>query len=132
MERLIALRKRIEIPLFILVSLFCIFEIFSECNQLIKHPRYTIGVITEFYYSGYGVKSIRYTYKVNGVEYEKGAFYSSGEIGRRYFVKFSSLNPRYNDLFEDSPVPDTLQYVPPEGWEKIPKGSAIYKAPDTY
>ena len=119
-----------EMTIFVLISLFCLSEIYNQCNQLITHPKYTVGVITKFYYSGYAVKSIKYKYQVNGIEYLKGEFYQGGELGKRYFVKFSSENPRYNEFLENNLVPDSLQFVPTEGWDKIPEGLDIYKAPN--
>lgn len=126
MEKLKNFLKLIDKPLFILICVLVIIEIYSECNQLMTHPRYTIGVITKFYRSGYAVKSIEYSYKVNGKEYLKGEFYHSGEVGKRYWVRFSSKNPRYNELLDTSPVPDSILSVPPEGLEKIPKKSDMY------
>lgn len=120
MEKLKIFLRLIDKPVFVLICVLVIIEIYSECNQLMTHPKYTVGITTEFYYSGHGIKNIRYTYQVNGKVYEKGKRHRGAQLGKRYFVKFSSLTPRYNELFQDSPVPDTLQFIPPEGWDKIP------------
>ena len=119
----------------VLLIVFCLCLFYKACNQtyeLDSYSRYTVGVITENYRSAYYAKQTRYQFQVNGVLYIKGESYTGGEVGKRYFVKFSCKNPNYSELIDYNPVPDTLKYVPPEGWNKIPKGLEIYKAPNTY
>lgn len=41
---------------------------------------------------------------------------------KKYFVKFSCEKPNISKLCWDIPVPDTLQFIPSNGWDKIPYG----------
>ncbi len=77
-------------------------------------------------------KSLLYTYKFKNKE-----FYGSDGSGvkdyssfvdfsiyknKKYFVKISCTNPDISELCWEVVVPDTLQYIPPNGWDKIPYG----------
>ena len=107
----------------ILISFFAliIYEIFSEIYELRAYPKYTVAVIIKFRRGRYEIKETEYKFSVNGKEYLRAESYRGGEVGKRYFVKFSSENPRREELLTDKPVPDTLQFIPPEGWDKLPK-----------
>lgn len=39
---------------------------------------------------------------------------------KRYFVSFSCSSPAISRVIWDIPVPDTLSYIPKDGWDGIP------------
>jgi len=103
------------------IGIFAIIFYFtiSEVYQLAFCARYTIGEPIEIY--GTSIKHLKYVYYVNNKRYERGENYLGGEIGRKYYVKFSYVNPRFSDFLQDMPVPDSITLAPTEGWEKIPE-----------
>jgi hypothetical protein len=109
------------------VVLLCVFfgyifyQAYRQTNELAYKARYTVGEIIKFSMSGHLIKKIDYKFYVNEVEYIRRENYQGGEIGRRYYVKFSSQTPTYSDFLQDVTVPDSIKAVPPEGWEEIPK-----------
>ena len=59
-------------------------------------------------------------YAVKGEKYKRAATKGKAEMGKRYYVKFSYLNPKHNWLLQDRPVPDSLKNAPLDGWKTIP------------
>lgn len=101
---------------------YIIYQSFNQEYQLAYYSRYTIAEITEIYYSGHLVEKVTYTYMVNGKEYERGAnkLNKDVEVGKRYYLKFSTLNPKYSRILQNSIVPDSIKIAPAEGWETLP------------
>lgn len=46
---------------------------------------------------------------------------------RRFWVQLSCNDPDFHKLLWDVAVPDTLQNIPVNGWEKLPTGLKPYK-----
>ncbi len=99
---------------------YIIYEAYSQTYELAYKARYTVGKVTEHSRSGHLVKKVDYKYFVNGVEYERRENYQGGEIGKEYFVKYSTQTPTYSNLLQDMPVPDSIKSVPHEGWKEMP------------
>ena len=74
-------------------------------------------------------RGLTYTYKYNSIQFSD----SDGNIqdysyfkdfkkykNKKYFVKLSCDNPSISELIWDIEVPDTLKFIPIDGWSKIP------------
>ncbi len=78
--------------------------------------RYTIGYTKDKYLTTNGW-NIKYSYKVNGVEYEGSTRHTHNSIvpKGRYWVKFSIDKPSVSKIFQDRPIPSNIESLPPEG-----------------
>ena len=75
-------------------------------------------------------RSLYFTYNYQGKIYEGSATIGSNNLGlwytkksvlsTRYWVKVSCANLLFKEMQWEVKVPDTLQYIPPNGWDKIP------------
>ena len=73
-----------------------------------------------------------YNFSYQGKKYENGTSVGAGELGYSY-SRSSAMSTRYwvriyckdfavKRICWEAKVPDTLQYIPPKGWEEIPYG----------
>ena len=46
----------------------------------------------------------------------------NGRIGERCFLKIACAYPKHSEAYWNIKIPDTLQYIPVNGWDKIPYG----------
>ncbi len=100
--------------------------ILTLCNRI------TIATVTGGAGSPNTRKALVYFYKYKNKEFidndGKGLkdFKSFMELkeqkNKRYFVRFSCTHPDISELCWEVVVPDTLQYIPTNGWDKIPYG----------
>jgi len=91
------------------------------------NPRYTIGVTGAKHHNFRSSKpTVEYFYTVNITTYSGlehiGAQFEKSVVpdGGRYFVEFSSLNPKNSKLLLDYPVPDSIVSSTTKGWTFIP------------
>lgn len=93
-------------------------------KRLERESRITIGCVYR-YSSGFkSSNTVGYSYSINGVEYKSSNQINlSGKkhVNKRFFVKYSPLNPKNSKILLEYPVPDWLIEAPPNGWEEIPK-----------
>lgn len=84
--------------------------------------RYTVAHTTEMYVTTSG-RSIRYCYKVDGIEHTGNSpyAYNSKVPNGRYWVKFSVAKPSISTIYQDRPVSLTMKEVPPNGFRSIPR-----------
>ncbi|MCP9766105.1 hypothetical protein [Lacihabitans soyangensis] len=126
--------KKLNAILYLVVALFFILIItkqyyrkylISDCFKV------TIGTITKVSGGGKAILKIHYTFNSISQEIEteemldKMDYRKNGEdyyLNRRYFVKFYCEDPKLSEIVWDIKVPDTLNYIPPKCWDKIPYG----------
>lgn len=102
-------------------------NIISSCN---KYTIATGSKITGGYKSGY---SLNYIFKYKKQDFigsdgdgiDKGDFNKKGGysyLNRRYFVLFYCNDPSKSKIIWNIQIPDTLHYIPENGWDKTPYG----------
>jgi hypothetical protein len=106
-------------------------------SKLGKCSLYTVAKVTRIKYR----KShawIVYEYKFKGNAIEKDDPANPGSFDewlnkdiqelakRRFWVQMSCEDPNFHKLLWDVAVPDTLQNIPVNGWEKLPFGLKSY------
>ncbi|SOE21434.1 hypothetical protein SAMN06298216_1902 [Spirosomataceae bacterium TFI 002] len=118
----------------IIFALFLIFQIveFGQGERISKRLQDCsyVSVLTPirmpdthsvfFNYEYQGKKNKGYT--IVGAE-DVGYLYTKTEIlHSRFFVRISCFNPKMFSVVWDIKVPDSLTFVPKNGWDKIPYG----------
>lgn len=74
-------------------------------------------------YFNFSYKDIKYEQSANVGAEDLGISYTTSEIlSSRYWIKVYCKDLHVNRIIWKHPVPDTLQYVPAEGWKDIPYG----------
>ena len=134
----VVLKGPMVIIVMAIIPILCViaFEVFfyrqekTITNQLKECSFYTVATPTEMNTS----TSMFYKFNYKDVEYEKYTTVGSGDLGLTYTIR-SAMSTRYwvrvyckdlniNRMYWDAKVPDTLQYIPKEGWKEIPYGLA--------
>ena len=132
------LDTRYDIPARIIVTLlvlaiptFIIWYIRQEnkiTDQLNECSFYTIAFPTKMstshdvYFSFYHQET-KYKDQTTVGSEDLGLFYTNKEIlTSRYWVRVYCKDLTVNRIYWGYKVPDTLQYIPPKGWEEIPYG----------
>lgn len=113
---------------FVIIGLFI-----SHCNNETKINdcnRITIATITGKSGGFSTTKTLNYTYKcdanvffgADGEGIKDYDFFKNFSIAekKRFFVKYSCVNNNISKLIWNISVPDTLNYIPADGWAKIP------------
>ncbi|MFC3812828.1 hypothetical protein [Lacihabitans lacunae] len=106
--------------LVILVILFIYFE-----NKLEKCYRISICRVIGFESDFEGGSSPLFAYEYNSVMYKNGGagdMSNINQLNSRYFIKVSCGNPKIVKIIRDVHVPDTLKFIPTNGWVEIPYG----------
>lgn len=77
-------------------------------------------------------KNMYFTFELNGKKINETAGVSSGDVGlhwnnnfvleKRFWLKVYCDDFKVNRVIWDIPVPDTLKFIPANGWDKIPYG----------
>jgi hypothetical protein len=93
-------------------------------NQLNNNYKYTVAKVIKIKAAADGGGPIAiFTYKVNSKIYEGSAAISSKtdiyKVERKFYIRFYPNNPNNSDLTE-IPYLDTLNSIPPSGWDRIP------------
>ena len=134
----IVLRGPIVRILFIGVPILCVLALtifhirqeseierkFNECSF------FTVATPTEMTTS----HNLYFKFYYNGKNYDEntdvgaenlGLFYTKqSAMSTRYWVRVYCKDLNINRMYWDAKVPDTLQYIPKEGWKEIPYGLA--------
>jgi hypothetical protein len=100
------------------VILFIYFE-----NKLEKCSRITVCRVIGFESDFEGGSSPLFAYEYNSVTYKNGGAGDMSNINHlnsRYFLKISCEKPSIVKIIRDVHVPDTLKFIPTNGWEKLP------------
>ena len=108
---------------YVLITSCFLFIVIIAVRQTIYlwlFPCYTIAIPVEIYYDGHMNRQLVYKYTVNGKIYNRQEEFQGGDIGKKYYVKFSRRDPNVSDFLENRPVPDSIKIVPTNGWAKIP------------
>lgn len=97
-----------------------------EERKINECPRVTIAYPTKFS----GQSDIYYKFTLSGKTFERGytmPFPTMGKFKRgrhllkeRFWIRVNCNDDYYNKIVWDVKVPDTLQYIPASGWDKIP------------
>ena len=97
--------------------------VLSECTKITVANPYEIG---GGYKTGY---IMYYTYILNSKQVkdydgvDKGDYNANGDsyyLKKKFFLKVSCTDVKNTEVIWSVPVPDTLNYVPINGWDKIP------------
>ena len=97
-------------------------------DQLNECSFYTIAFPTKMptshdvYFSFYHQET-KYKDQTTVGSEDLGLFYTNKEIlTSRYWVRIYCKDFAVKRIYWEAKVPDTLQYIPPKGWEEIPYG----------
>ncbi|MEM9982775.1 MAG: hypothetical protein AAF734_09770 [Bacteroidota bacterium] len=95
----------------------------KDDKDLKENARYTLGTTLETFYQYRGNKQLKYSYQVKGKIYQGFVLYKRGVKvqGGRYYVAFSTTDPRNSKFLYNYAVPSEIQNVPPEGWKTLPR-----------
>jgi hypothetical protein len=104
----------------LLVYLSIVYYIYHENKILYFNARYAIATSIENTF-GSGNSGVEYKYTVNGRLYS--AWDSTEKItieGAKYFIVYNKKNPHHSSFFVECPVPDSVNYIPKNGFKVIP------------
>ena len=87
----------------------------------IEEGNYTIGIITNIYWPVITHKTVEYKYNVFGKEYDNSRVQDNVKLKSRYLVQFSLKDNRISNIYQNIPVPDSVNSAPPEGWKERPE-----------
>lgn len=87
----------------------------------IEEGNYTIGIITNIYWPVITHKTVEYKYNVFGKEYDNSRVQDNAKLKSRYLVQFSLKDNRISNIYQNIPVPDSVNSAPPEGWKERPE-----------
>lgn len=106
---------------FCAIILFAIWR-YHVVNQDI---RYTVAITTRQISTPRNHDAIEYKFSVDGKVYTNvGADIKKYNIqypNGRYYVMFPFKSPGANEIQWELPVPDSIIYVPKNGWKELPK-----------
>ena len=113
------------VGLFILIMSPLLFAIFVWLTK--GGERYTIGEVIDIRGTRGGHGPI-YQYEINGkIVRIRGSANpiivrkkTHEHIGKRYYIMFDETKPKHGRILLDYPVPDSIQFAPPNGWDSIP------------
>ncbi len=111
----------VPILIFTLVYNWIIKQRLASCNRV------NIGILTHYQVSFEGNKLPVISHKLNGQIYSGIASIKHNKIGARYFLRYHCNNPSTFRIIENISVPDTLKYIPTNGWKKVPYELERYK-----
>lgn len=123
-----------RISIMIGLSLLSIFVLFYYCSQEnINSKLDSCSIVTIAYPQKFVPQSnLYYYFKLNNVKIEDGYnvpfnnmgkfFRSSNLMKERFWIKVYCNDYHVNSIYWDAKVPDTLQFIPKNGWSKIPYG----------
>lgn len=120
------IKEILGIILIVLGLVFAGYLVDSEKQDLEENACYTIAY-TNGSYKRHGEK-VKYSFRFNGVNYNGVSHYkidSLRTINGRYFLKFSSVDPRNKVFMEDLPVPDSIKAAPYSGWKRLPVSAEL-------
>lgn len=86
-------------------------------KEIENNKKYTIGYATGKGWSGGSI--LNFEWSVNNKIYYGGSGFNQDYnkfIGKRYFVKFSSIDFGNARILINMPVPDSIKEAPPVGW----------------
>lgn len=107
------------------------FQSRTVSKQLFKCSVYTVAHITHTYQLQ-GMSHIEYSFSVENKIFQGDEAVNNFDTGESWSVDFKKLSerrlllkvycndPKVHRILWDIPVPDTLQYVPVNGWKEIP------------
>ncbi|WP_147322774.1 hypothetical protein [Emticicia sp. C21] len=89
----------------------------SQCTKV------TVGTVKRTtFVNDSAVKTVYFDIEYNGEKLTIDDDYG-GKMknkGERYFIVLSCTRPNFSEAYWDIPVPDTLKFIPQNGWDKIP------------
>lgn len=124
------MKKNIPYLIFAFVIIGLLIHHFSNEGEVKECSRITIATITGKSGGFSTAKTLNYVYKcdakvffgADGEGIKDYDFYKNFNIAekKRFFVKYSCVNNNISKLVWNISVPDTLTYIPADGWAKIP------------
>lgn len=114
-------KKEFRNILIFLIPIVLLLFFINKCSnqQLNKCYRITVGEVLDYASDIEGNSSSIIYFNFRKKTYRG---YGNGDIGKRYFLKVSCNDPENFRDYEEFFVPDTLQYIPENGWDEIPYG----------
>jgi hypothetical protein len=101
-------------------------------SNIYECPKFTVGYPQKFipqghifYYFYYGSHKQENSFIID-TGGQKGVFENSEKelMNTRFWIQLNCKKPHINRIYWDAKVPDTLQFIPPNGWKEIPYGLA--------
>jgi len=113
----------------IVVGIICLLVILQFIRQHLmmnECSKFTVGEITKISYDNdSSTGEITFIINMNKKKYSVFDLYGwehSLKKGERYFLETACHDPYLSEACWDIKVPDTLQFIPENGWDKIPYG----------
>lgn len=93
--------------------------------------KFTIGEVIDFKYGAKTSPWFVYKFFINGIEYKnnysisdtlrkKSGVYLKSFIGKSFFVKYNVIKPKFNQMYLNKSVSDSLTNSKNHTWNKIP------------
>jgi len=106
----------------IIVLLIGMYFAYESDENLIKRGRYALATITKTQYARGGIR-VWSTFSYRGVNYKVDGIHPIPEltiddVGKRFFILFSPESPGSHSRLTNYMAPDSMQYVPSEGWSE--------------
>ena len=101
-----------------------------------KNGRYTIGIVTKFYFMRGGGGTVFYSYKVKNKNYKGSSgvsdeyYNKKKDLHQRFITYFVSVDEGLSEILVKYPIPDSIKFAPQDGWTQIPKWSKKTKNPE--
>ena len=114
--------RNVLIASLLLIAIFLPFHYYFE-NKINKCSRITVGTVIGFEPSFEGGSSPVFRYSFSSTlfnNYGGGDMTNINKLNSRYFLRISCEDPNISKVIEGILVPDTLNFIPENGWEKIP------------
>lgn len=94
----------------------------KECSfYTIMEPRRMSDINTMYFDFFYDYKMYSYSSSV-GSEDLGFSYTRNSALSRKYWIQVNCDDFKVNRVLWKIPIPDTLKYIPPKGWKKIPYG----------
>lgn len=98
---------------------------FFDDKEIENNARFTIGYTKVTYRTAKAGESVYYEYNVRASKYSGSISLAKNDLlivpNGRYYVVFSSKNPRKSKLLKYKPVSPEVQEYPKDGWGKLPE-----------
>jgi hypothetical protein len=118
------IKRKVEVFFKILILIIIFFGIYNiwGMHNISKYKKYTIATTIKAFYNAAPAKVILYKFSVENIKYSATiGFHKSINVPNgRYIVAYNSRDPDHSKLLINYIIPDTLKYIPTNGWDSIP------------
>ena len=120
-------KEQLNIVVFLTIAIFICVILYVRQNIIIdKCAKIIIGSISKISFSNdSSIRDVFFEIRFNNNEYSikrgNGEKYIP-QVGERFFLKIACENPNMGEAYWNIKIPDTLQNIPVNGWDKVPYG----------